>query len=90
MNFPEPDRKCPVHEGDDALHLLQPETSQMTESEAADIIDDSQPRYLGLHLSGSHLKQTVGGGIEVIKKHFVRVPVALTSTWLIYHLSLFP
>ena len=90
MNSSKPDRESSVHEGDDALHLLQPETSQMTESEAADIVDDSHSRYLGLHFSGHHLKQTVGGGIEVIKKHFVRVPVALTSTWLIYHLSLFP
>ena len=90
MNFPEPDRKCSVHEGNDALHLLQPETSQMTESEAADIVDDSHSRYLGLHFPGHHLKQAVGGGIEVIKKNFVRVPVALKSTWLIYHLSLVP
>ena len=76
MNFPEPDRKCPVHEGDDALHLLQPETSQMTESEAADIVDDSHSRYLGLHFSGHHLQQTVGRGIEVIKKYFIRVPAS--------------
>ena len=55
MNFSEPDRKSSVHEGDDALHLFQPETSQMTESEAADIVDDSQSGYLGLHFSGHHL-----------------------------------
>ena len=76
MNSSKPDRESSVHEGDDALHLLQPETSQMTESEAADIIDDSHSRYLGLHFSGHHLKQTVGRGVEVIKKDFVRVPAS--------------
>ena len=48
----------------------------MAESEAADIVDDSQARYLGLHLSGHHLQQAVGGGIEVIQKDFVRVPAS--------------
>ena len=61
----------------------------MTESEAADIIDDSQSRYLGLHFSGRHLQQTVGGGVEVLQKNFVRVPATLTSGWLMDDLSVF-
>ena len=76
MNSSKPDRESSVHEGDDALHLLQPEASQMTESKAADIIEDSHSRYLGLHFSGNHLQQTVGRGVEVIKKYFVRVPAS--------------
>ena len=55
MNFSEPDRKCSVHEGNDALHLLQAQPFQMAESEPADIVDDSQSGYLGLHFSGHHL-----------------------------------
>ena len=89
MNFSKPNRESSVHEGDDTLHLFQPDTSQMTESEAADIIDDSQSRYLGLHFSCRHLQQTVGGGVEVLQKNFVRVPATLTSGWLMDDLSVF-
>ena len=76
MDSSEPDWETSVEEGDDALHLLQPQASQMTESEAADIVEDSHASYLGLHLSRHHLQQAVGGGIEVFQRNFVRVPAS--------------
>ena len=72
----EPDREGSVHEGDDALHLLQTDTSQVTEPEPADIVDDGDPRDLRLDLPGHHLQQDVGRGIEVLKTDSVWVPVA--------------
>ena len=82
MDSSEPDGETSVEEGDDAFHLLQPQASQMTESEAADIIEDCDASYLCPHLSRHHLQQTVGRGIEVFQRNFVRVPAALTSRWL--------
>ena len=75
MKSPEPDREGSVHEGDDALHLLQAKTSQVTETEAADIIDDGDPRYLRLDFPGHHLQQHIRGSIEVLKTDSVWVPV---------------
>ena len=47
---PDPDGEGPIHEGDNSLHLLEPQTPEVSPAQACHVIDDSQSSNLGLHL----------------------------------------
>ena len=76
MDLPEPEWEATVHECDDGSHLLETTVSQMFESESSHIIDHGDSSYLSLHLPGDHLEEDVGGGVEVLQQHLVRVPLS--------------
>ena len=50
MYPPDPDGEGPVHEGDNGLHLLEPEAPEVPPAQTRHVVDDGEPRHLGLDL----------------------------------------
>ena len=71
---PDPDGEGPVHEGDNGLHLLEPEAPEVAPAQVRHVVDHSEPRHLGPHLPGCQLQQHVGGGVEILELHPVWIP----------------
>ena len=71
---PDPEGEGSVHEGNDGLHLLEPEASNVAPAQARHVVDDGDPGQLGLHLPGHQLQQHVGRGVEVLELYLVWIP----------------
>ena len=92
--FVKPEGKRASHEGSNASNLLQPNHSNqkmifyinkssllpnMLEAKSADIINHSDSSNLCFHLPSDKLHENIGGGVELLHRNSVWVPLAWTG-----------